>query len=117
MRLLLIVSTSFGEFIFSVGFTQKTAKEDINIKKISRDNFVAYTREGFRGHQRTLHRGRARELARWGRPAPTLCRPAPCGGKPPRGSGVFFHRLQGCISAIREVGLIQGLTFNLLGYK
>jgi hypothetical protein len=24
---------SFGEFIFSVGFTQKTAKEDLNIKR------------------------------------------------------------------------------------
>jgi hypothetical protein len=24
---------SFGEFIFSIGFTQKTAKEDLNIKR------------------------------------------------------------------------------------
>jgi hypothetical protein len=33
MRLLLTVSMSFGEFIFSVGFTQKTAKENLNIKR------------------------------------------------------------------------------------
>jgi hypothetical protein len=29
----LIVSISFGEFIFSAGFTLKTAKEDLNIKR------------------------------------------------------------------------------------
>jgi hypothetical protein len=32
-RLLLTVSMSFGEFIFFTGFTQKTAKEDLNIKR------------------------------------------------------------------------------------
>jgi hypothetical protein len=29
----LTVFTSFGEFIFSTGFTQKPAKEDLNIKR------------------------------------------------------------------------------------
>jgi hypothetical protein len=30
--------------------------------------------------------------------------------------GVFFHRLLGCISVVPQVGLIQGLTLDPLGY-
>jgi hypothetical protein len=49
---------SFGEFIFSIGFTQKTAKEDLNIKryrgiilwciyrKVPEDTRVLHTKAG-----------------------------------------------------------------------
>jgi hypothetical protein len=33
MRFKLIVFMSFGEFMFLAGFTQKTTKEDLNIKR------------------------------------------------------------------------------------
>jgi hypothetical protein len=40
----------------------------------------------------------------------------PCGILP-HPFGVFLHRLLGCISAIREIGLIQGLTDLPQDYK
>jgi hypothetical protein len=50
---------SFGEFIFSVGFTQKTAKEDLNIKRYREIILWCIHGKVFRGHQRTPNRGRA----------------------------------------------------------
>jgi hypothetical protein len=49
-----------------------------------------------------------------GRPHLQAARPP--WGIPQRVSGVFFHRLLGCISVVPQVGLIQGLTLDPLGY-
>jgi hypothetical protein len=102
----LIVSMSFGEFMFLAGFTQKTAKEDLNIKRdrgiiscLLRRNVLEDT---------TPRQGT--------RPCQAGC--SAChGGKHPRASRVFLHRLLGCIFTVPQVDLIQELVFNPQGYK
>jgi hypothetical protein len=74
-------------------------------------------------HQKTLEDTRRHEtevedqqlLGGAGQPQHHVIRP-PCGILP-RPSGVFLHRLLGCISVVREVGLIQGLTVLSQDYK
>jgi hypothetical protein len=95
---------SFGEFIFFAGFIQKTTEEDLNIK---RDHGIISSRI----HRKVLEDTRGLHAEGGDRPYQVgLASPAmPPGtpyGKPPQASRVFFHHLLGCISAIREVGLI-----------
>jgi hypothetical protein len=108
---------SFGEFIFSTGFTQKTTKEDLNIKryhgiilwcihrKVLEDTRGLHTEAGLKslpGGAGQLH---------------------PCATRPPVVGR--HHELLEYSSTTSKVAsqpyvkssLIQGLIFNLLGYK
>jgi hypothetical protein len=60
------------------------------------------TLEDYRRHQKAWEQTGGRDAVRWGQPAPPLHRSAPCEGIPPRASGVFLHRLLGCISTLRR---------------
>jgi hypothetical protein len=63
-------------------------------------------------HQKTLEGTEPKwtSSCQVGLAGPTTMPPSPPYGILPCPSGVFFHHLLECISAIREVGLIQGLT-------
>jgi hypothetical protein len=76
---------------------------------------MAYTREDSRRHDKTPKRSGRRGAAKWSWPAPPIGHLAPW-GIPPQASRVLFHRLLGCISAIPQVDLIQGLTLDPPSY-
>jgi hypothetical protein len=84
---------SFSESMFSAGFNQKTRKVDQKCQKklnlITMKTILEYSR----GLQEATPRGRAREGARWDRPAPPSCRPTPSARPHLSASRMFLHRL------------------------
>jgi hypothetical protein len=73
----MIISTSFGECIFSVGLFQKIRKGGLKCQKgtkLNRDEI--YTRD-CRRHQKTPNQSEGAKPTRWGRPATPSGRPAP----------------------------------------
>jgi hypothetical protein len=108
-------SMSFGESLFSIGLFYKTTKRDLFVKekfRIKIWHIREKTLEDMRRHQN--------EAGGKGLPSgvdqPHLQVARPSLGIPPRASRVFFHRLLGCISAIPQVSLIQGLMLDPSGY-
>jgi hypothetical protein len=99
---------SFGESLFSIGLFQKTTKRDLFVK----GKFIIKIRHI---REKTLE-DMGRHWNKAGGEGLPCRSPGPPWGIPPQASRVFFHHLLGCISAVPQVGLIQGHTLDPLGY-
>ena len=91
------------------GLNQKTGTDSFPQKQPDRrlrNRQVRKSPEDSRRRRKTPGGRAPRATARWDRPLRWAHRPVGPGGPwlPP--SGMFLHRLLGCISALREVGLI-----------
>jgi hypothetical protein len=107
-------SMSFGESLFFARLFQKTTKRDLFVKgkfEIKIRHIREKTLEDKRRHQNKA----GGEGQPSGANQPHLQAARPPWGIHSRASGVFFHRLLGYISAVSQVGLIQGLTLEPLG--
>ena len=107
---------SFGEFVFSARFIQKTVKGDLFVKvnyRILSRNRRGKTLEDSRRH---ITKAEPMSLTCWANQSHLeAARPVgpPC--QPPVVM-LVLHRLLGCIYVVLYVGLIQGLTLDAPTY-
>jgi hypothetical protein len=108
-------SMSFGESLFYVGLFQKTTKRDLFVKEKFRIKILHIREKTLEDMRRHRNEAGGDGLPS-GASRPHLQAARPPWGIPPRASGVFFHCLLRCISAVPQVDLIQRLTLDPLGY-